>query len=73
MPIGGVKEKVLAAHRVGLKTVILPRQNETDLDEVPEEVKKSIRFIFADSVHEVVKNALGRARTKKNTEAQSHE
>ncbi len=73
MPVGGVKDKVLAAHRVGLKTVILPRQNETDLDEVPEEVKKAIRFIFADSVQEVVKHALGRARKKKNTEAQSHE
>jgi ATP-dependent Lon protease len=73
MPIGGVKEKVLAAHRVGLKTVILPRLNEPDTDEIPDEVKKSIRFIYADTVQDVIKHALGRARRKKTTEKPPHE
>ncbi len=58
LPIGGVKEKVLAAHRAELKTIILPKRNEVDLDEVPEEIKKEIEFVFVDSVGEVLKTAL---------------
>jgi ATP-dependent Lon protease len=58
LPIGGVKEKVLAAHRAELKTIILPKRNEVDLDEVPEEIKKEIEFIFVDNVAEVLKIAL---------------
>ncbi|MGH2619947.1 MAG: endopeptidase La [Anaerolineales bacterium] len=58
LPIGGVKEKVLAAHRAGLKTIILPKRNEVDLDEVPEEIKKEIQFVFLDSVREVLQTAL---------------
>jgi ATP-dependent Lon protease len=56
--IGGVKEKILAAHRNGLRTIILPRRNEQDLDDVPEEIKKSMKFIFVDTVEEVVEAAL---------------
>ena len=58
LPIGGVKEKVLAAHRNGLRTVILPKRNENDLDDVPEEIKKSMKFIFVDAVDEVLNAAL---------------
>jgi ATP-dependent Lon protease len=58
LPIGGVKEKVLAAHRAGLKTVILPRRNEKDLDEVPEEVRNQITFVFTDTIDEVIAAAL---------------
>ncbi len=58
LPIGGVKEKVLAAHRNGLTTIILPRRNEPDLEDVPEEIQKSMNFIFAERVDEVLAAAL---------------
>ncbi len=58
LPIGGVKEKVLAAHRNGLRTIILPKRNEQDIDDVPEEIKKSMKFIFAETVDEVLDSAL---------------
>src|SRR5512142_2774279 len=58
LPIGGVKEKVLAAHRNGLRTIILPKRNEQDLDDVPEEIKKEMKFIFVETVDDVIKSAL---------------
>lgn len=58
LAIGGVKEKVLAAHRSGLSTVILPKQNERDLDDVPDEIRKSMNFIFAETVDDVINAAL---------------
>jgi len=58
LAIGGVKEKVLAAHRNGLTTVILPKTNEQDLDDVPNEIRKTMKFIFADTVDDVLKAAL---------------
>jgi ATP-dependent Lon protease len=58
LPIGGVKEKILAAHRNGLRTVILPKRNEQDLDDVPEEIKKSMKFVFVETVGDVIESAL---------------
>jgi ATP-dependent Lon protease len=58
LPVGGIKEKMIAAHRVGLKTVILPKRNEQDVKEIPEEIKKALKFVFVESVSEVLKNAI---------------
>ena len=58
LPVGGIKEKVLAAHRAGLKIVILPKQNEKDLDDVPEEVRKALKFILAERVDDVFRAAI---------------
>lgn len=60
MPIGGLKEKVLAAHRAGLSTVILPKQNETDLAKIPPEIKDQMTFVAAENVDEAIRVALGR-------------
>lgn len=59
MPVGGIKEKVIAAHRAGVTTVILPKRNEKDLREVPEEIRSQLRFHFVDNVNQVLKIALG--------------
>ena len=58
LPIGGVKQKVLAAHRAGLTEVILPRRNEVDLDDVPEKVREEMTFHIADSADDVITAAL---------------
>jgi ATP-dependent Lon protease len=58
LPIGGVKQKVLAAHRAGLKEVILPKRNEGDLDDVPEQVREQMSFHAADSIDQVLGWAL---------------
>ncbi len=58
LPVGGIKEKVLAAHRAGIKKVILPRRNEIDLDDLPAEVRNTIKFIPADSMDDVIRAAL---------------
>jgi len=58
LPVGGIKDKVLAAHRAGLTTVILPRRNEHDLDDVPQEVRDQMTFHLVDSVTEVLEAAL---------------
>jgi ATP-dependent Lon protease len=65
LPIGGVKQKVLAAHRMGLTEVILPKRNEKDLDDVPESVRKAMTFHLASRVEEVLEFALEQpAQTK---------
>jgi ATP-dependent Lon protease len=61
LPIGGVKQKVLAAHRAGLKEVILPKRNEGDLDDVPEQVREEIAFHPVETVDEVLALALERS------------
>jgi len=68
LPVGGVKEKVLAARRAGIKTVILPRRNESDLEDIPEEARKEMEFVFVDTVDEVLRHAL-REGTEQHPEA----
>ncbi len=58
LPVGGIKEKVLAAFRAGIGTVILPRRNEGDLEDVPEEVRRALRIVLVDSADEVLPVAL---------------
>jgi ATP-dependent Lon protease len=58
LPVGGVKMKVLAAHRAGLTTVILPKRNEHDLDELPEDVRQALTFVPVEMIHEVLRAAL---------------
>jgi ATP-dependent Lon protease len=58
LPVGGIKEKVLAAHRAGIKAVILPRRNERDLDDVPVELRREMQFVLADTAEEVLACAL---------------
>ncbi len=58
LPIGGVKEKILAAHRNGLRTIVLPKRNKFDLDDVPDEIKNSMNFIFVETMDEVLNAAL---------------
>jgi ATP-dependent Lon protease len=58
LPVGGIKEKVLAARRVGIKRVILPRENQKDLSELPEDVAKEMEFIFADKIEDVLSTAI---------------
>jgi ATP-dependent Lon protease len=67
LPIGGVKEKVLAAHRNGLRTVILPKRNEQDLDDVAEEIKNTMKFVFVETVDEVLDSALEAKRKTART------
>ena len=58
LPIGGLKEKLLAAHRAGIKKVLIPEENKKDLKEVPEIIKKGIEIITVNNVEEVLKIAL---------------
>ena len=58
LPVGGIKEKVLAAHRIGIRTVILPRRNERDVEDVPEELRRQLTFEFVDNAEEVLSRAL---------------
>jgi ATP-dependent Lon protease len=58
LPVGGIKEKMLAAHRAGLKKIFLPKENEVDLEELPDEVKKDVEFIPVDTAAEVINQTL---------------
>jgi ATP-dependent Lon protease len=69
LPIGGVKQKVLAAHRAGLKEVILPKRNEGDLDDVPEQVREQIAFHVAESIDQVLGWALEAGESRQTAAA----
>lgn len=64
LEIGGIKEKVIAAHTAGIKTVVLPRDNKKDLEDIPEKVKRDIKFVFVSRIEDVLKEALKKPSTK---------
>jgi ATP-dependent Lon protease len=64
LPIGGLKEKTLAARRAGIRQVIVPKRNEKDLPDIPEEVRKSVKFHFVSNIDEVLEYALGPVKGK---------
>ena len=66
LPIGGVKEKVLAANRAGIKKVILPIDNEKDMEDIPTNVKRRLEFVFAEHMDDVLKHAFKRGETDEN-------
>jgi ATP-dependent Lon protease len=68
LPIGGVKEKVLAAHRYQMTRVLLPRQNEKDLEDIPDEVREAVSFVFADSVMDALAILFPTAETAEATD-----
>jgi ATP-dependent Lon protease len=63
LPVGGIKEKVVAAHRAGIKRIMLPARNRKDFEDIPEEVRKQVEFVWLERVDEAVSSAL---------ESQSH-
>ncbi|RJQ46568.1 MAG: endopeptidase La [Nitrospiraceae bacterium] len=67
LPIGGLKEKSLAAKRMGIKKVIIPKRNEKDLEDIPKYVKKDMQFIPVEDMDAVLKNALGPAKKKRKS------
>ena len=58
LPVGGIKEKVLAAHRAGIRTFILPKKNEKDLMEIPKNARRELKFVFVERMDEVIPAAL---------------
>ncbi|HHX62429.1 MAG TPA: endopeptidase La [Epulopiscium sp.] len=59
LPVGGIKEKVLAAHRAGIKRIILPKDNEKDITDIPEDVQKELEFILVETIEDVIKETIG--------------
>ena len=68
LPIGGVKQKILAAHRAGLKTIILPQRNEADLDDLPEDIRQELDFVLVEGIEQVLEAALRPARDEARAE-----
>ncbi len=65
MPIGGLKEKTLAARRAGIKTMIIPKENEKDLDDIPKYLRKDMHFIFATTMDDVISSALRKKQPRR--------
>jgi ATP-dependent Lon protease len=71
LPIGGLKEKSLAAQRAGIGTVVAPRANERDVEEIPEHLRRDLTFVFVEHVREVLDTALERAPSGPRPRAQA--
>jgi len=68
LPVGGIKEKVLAAHRAKIRTVILPALNKRDLEDINEDIRKEMKFILADDIRDVFKHALIESKVERRTD-----
>jgi ATP-dependent Lon protease len=66
LPVGGVKDKVLAAHRLGVDTVIIPKKNENDLDDLPGEVRNQLQFVLVDQIDNAFDAALTNGLVEQN-------
>src|SRR5258708_22255839 len=64
LPVGGIKEKVLAARRLGIRRIILPKDNEKDLAEIPDEIRNELEFIFAARIEDALAAALPAIKSK---------
>jgi len=71
LPVGGIKEKILAAHRAGLRTVVLPRRNEKDLDDLPQETRDDMTFVLVERVDEVLSTALRDGQISQTSEGEN--
>jgi ATP-dependent Lon protease len=67
LPIGGLKEKVLGAHRAGITTIILPRRNEGDLEDLPAELREQMEFVPVETIDQVLAKALLPAKTSEDS------
>ncbi len=68
LPIGGLKEKVLAAHRAGIDTIIVPVDNKKDVEEIPEHIRKDLKFVYASNMDTVINTALVKPKKEKQTD-----
>jgi ATP-dependent Lon protease len=68
LPVGGIKEKVLAALQAGIRTILLPARNEKDLEEIPEDARKQLRFVLLNQVDDAVREAIGEAPAARQAE-----
>jgi ATP-dependent Lon protease len=73
LPVGGIKDKVLAAHRFGVDTVIIPKKNENDLDDLPDDVREELTFVLAEKVEDVLNAALAPEKRKRKKDAGNHQ
>ena len=72
LPIGGIKEKVLGAHRAGIRRVLLPTRNEADLDDIPADLRKEMQLVLVDSIDQVLREALTKARVSPRSRSRSN-
>jgi len=72
LPIGGIKEKVLGAHRAGIRRVLLPTRNEADLDDIPADLRKEMQLVLVDSIDQVLSEALTKARVSPRSRSGSN-
>jgi ATP-dependent Lon protease len=73
LPVGGIKDKILAAHRFGVDTVIIPKKNENDLDDLPDDVRQELTFVLAERVEDVLNAALAPEKRKRKKDAGNHQ